>query len=197
MTLPVWKDAACTTTFGSTAASTVEAASDADRSTSCEVKRAGRPNSAARALPAVRSQSRRSRLRPAITTVTGSDAVAARSSAIRPAKLPVPKMRMSARCVGHGGRCTSLSHDGRQRHAHDPQRRCDHRRRAGRDLDRLFPAQARPHRFGHRERRGRQPGERRKFRQCSAGRASSDGVSARAARHRAMGAYRGADRRAL
>ena len=36
-------------------------------------------------------------LRPAIATVTGSEAVAARSSAIRPAKLPVPKIRMSAR----------------------------------------------------------------------------------------------------
>ena len=49
----------------------------------------------------------------------------------------------------------------------------------------------------HRERRGRQPGERRQFRQCSPGRASSGRISARAARHRAMGTDRGADRRAM
>src|SRR4029077_3065687 len=96
MTLPVWKDAACTTTLGLSAASTLEAASDADRSTLCDVKRTGRPNNAARALPAVRSHSRRSWLRPGIATSTGSDAGAARSSAMRPAKFPVPKIRMWA-----------------------------------------------------------------------------------------------------
>src|SRR5256885_16772484 len=148
MTEPVWNEAAWTTTVGSTFAIVLAAAFTPDKSTSCAMKRAGQSNIAARALPAVESHFRRSRLRPAMTILMGADAMVARSSAIRPAKLPVPKIRMSARmsvtvpCAAF--RCTFCGLDGRQRHAHDPQRRCDHRRRPRRHLDGAFPSNTWP-----------------------------------------------------
>ena len=124
MTEPGWNEAACTTTFGATAAIASAAASATDRSTSCAIERAGRSNIAARALPAVRSQARRSRLRPAIATVTGSDRrggeIAARS-ARRSCRFRRSgcQARMSV-TVPRAPMYVLDGRDGRQRHAHDP-----------------------------------------------------------------------------
>ena len=105
MTEPVWNDAACTMTLGSAARQQLGGAAVDGKIDLVRDDRAGRSNIAARALPAVREPveamrrcGRRSR------PLTGSVAVAARSQAIRPAKLPVPKIRMS-----HGAvMCSSL-----------------------------------------------------------------------------------------
>src|SRR5205085_2918807 len=68
--------------------------------------------------------------------------------------------------------------NGRQRHACDPQRRCDHRWRSGRDLGGVFPAQTWPLGYGDREGRGRQPGERGQLRQCPPARAPAGRIPA-------------------
>jgi hypothetical protein len=78
----VWSEAAWTTTDGCAAAIASSAARSTKRSKWRAENRTGRRNIATRALAAVSSQASRSALRPAMRTVVGSAAVAARSQAM-------------------------------------------------------------------------------------------------------------------
>ena len=153
------------------------------RSRACR-SRPGGANMSARACAAVLIQARRRALRPAMSMRVGCVAVAARSQAMRWAKLPVPKIRMShavrhvlfsvavavvacSDLIPFSGACQRRYEERSQgtRMTSSNRRRGDHRRRPDGLLLGLFPAPARA--IGRRDREGQgvRGRERRQLRQ--------------------------------
>src|SRR5262245_50238552 len=113
ITAPPCRDAACTTTRGASRPIRSCAAPALARSTAWVVTSSGRANMWARARAAVAIQASRGALRPAMARRTGTSVAMARSQAMRWAKLPLPKIRMSQALAMCSSRCREASAGGR------------------------------------------------------------------------------------